>query len=475
MDVSSVNRLRNKYSRILVSSVGVICELLLAVMGLFIWLATEPGLLNLFGFTVFIIGGVSSLLFNGNPLLKYDAYYVLADSLAIPNLYQRSRAYLTYLLQRYLLGISDVHSPATGTNERRWLFSYGLASVSYRLFLLWFISLYLLDINYYLGVTLASWMLISQVLLPITRGLLFVFSSPLLTIGRYRALLSTGLVISVIMGLIGWLPLPSYTLTQGVVWIPEESQLRAGANGFVSELHNHTGETIQAGTTILQIEDHELHSRTAILRSRLNELNSEYQSNWSDDRVKAGNILSQMKTLAQELSLNLKRISSMQLTSEHSGHLIVPDGNDLPGSYVNKGHILGYVLKDTLPLVRVVVKQADIGLLRQQTQSVSVRLASNISTVYPAQWIRSTPQASHQLPSPALAKEYGGTVTAGPNANGSLQAIEKIFTVDLRLSQAAEHARVGQRVYVRFDHGAEPLLSQWYRDFRNTFLRRLNA
>ena len=54
---------------------------------------------------VIIIGGVSTLLFNGNPLLRFDGYYVLSDILEIPNLGKRANRYIGYLIQRYLFGV----------------------------------------------------------------------------------------------------------------------------------------------------------------------------------------------------------------------------------------------------------------------------------------------------------------------------------------------------------------------------------
>ncbi|BFM07281.1 HlyD family efflux transporter periplasmic adaptor subunit [Halioxenophilus aromaticivorans] len=475
VDVSSVNRLRRNRQRMLVGAAGIFTELFLAAVGLFIWLAAEPGVVKDAGFTLLIIGGVSSLLFNGNPLLKYDGYYILADGLGIPNLFQRSRAYLVFLLQRYTLGLRQTNTPASGPGERPWLFSYGILSVAYRIFLIWFIALLLLDINYYVGVALAAWMLLTQVALPVFKGLTFVISSPQLQANRRRALAATGLSTCGLLAILCWLPLPSYTTTQGVVWIPEESQLRAGANGFISDLYVRPNQPVMADDKILSIADIELVSRTDVLRSQLSELNTQYQSQWGVDRVKTANIKAQMKVLAKEITLNLKRIKAMELNSPHSGQLLLTDGDDLPGRFVRKGEVLGYVLTDAQPLVRVVVSQADAGLMNQNTQSVQVRLSSQAATVHTASLERATPQATVELPSPALAREYGGPIRGHAQANGTVQALEKIFTVDLRLPETASTARIGQRVFVRFDHGAEPLMSQWYRGLRRTFLRRFHA
>ena len=102
---------------------------------LYLWLAIEPGLLRSLAFNVMAVAGFSTLVFNGNPLLRYDGYYILADAIEIPNLGARSNTYLGYLFQRYVLGIKTAESPAHSNGERAWMTVYGIASFIYRIFI----------------------------------------------------------------------------------------------------------------------------------------------------------------------------------------------------------------------------------------------------------------------------------------------------------------------------------------------------
>ena len=104
VDASAAAAFRSKWRRAFVGAAGMIVEMSLAALALIVWLTVEPGLLRAFAFNVMLIGGVSTLLFNGNPLLRYDGYYVLSDLVEIPNLAQRSTRYSCYLIQRYLFG-----------------------------------------------------------------------------------------------------------------------------------------------------------------------------------------------------------------------------------------------------------------------------------------------------------------------------------------------------------------------------------
>ena len=112
-------------------------KVLFASVALLLYLAVEPGLVRDIAFTTALTGSVSTLLFNANPLLKFDGYQILQDAVDMPNLARRSVLYLQYLVRRYLFQVKSARSPATGTHERRWLLVYGVFSLVFR----WIITL----------------------------------------------------------------------------------------------------------------------------------------------------------------------------------------------------------------------------------------------------------------------------------------------------------------------------------------------
>ena len=134
---------------------GIMVEAALASIALFVWLSAEPGLVRAFAFNVILIGGVSTLLFNGNPLLKFDGYYVLSDILEIPNLAARANKYVIYLVQRYAFGIGGISSPATAPGEGTWFTVYALSAAIYRLSILLTIALYVASKLFFVGIALA--------------------------------------------------------------------------------------------------------------------------------------------------------------------------------------------------------------------------------------------------------------------------------------------------------------------------------
>ncbi len=475
VDVSSINFLRNKQQRILVSAAGILVELFISAAGLFLWLSVEPGLVKAIAFNMMIIGGISSLFFNGNPLLKYDGYFILADSLAIPNLFQRSSQYLIYLCQKYLFGINKLSSPATAPGEAGWFVIYSLSSFVYRMGLLWLIIVYITDTFFILGIILAIWMLVKQILLPVSKGFLYVINSPYIQKYRLRAVGSLTSILAILFVMVYVVPVPSYTRSEGVIWMPEEAQLRSEVDGFAGKLLINLPATVDKETPVVEIHDPLLNTNAKVLLSKLKELNSKFRAEWNHDQLKAGNIKEDMIVIAEELKHARKKQKSMTIVSKKSGNLLIPGVEDLTGRFVRKGEIIGYIIDDSLPTVQVVVAQSNIGQLSKNIESIQIRLVNQPDQVIPASISRWSPEATNQLPSAALATINGGKIPIDPESKDELKTLEKVFHIDLEFTPVADSPVIGQRVYVRFDHGSEPIAHQWYRSFRQVFLRQFNV
>ena len=71
VDASESAGFQSKWQRAFVGAAGILVEIFLASLALFIWLNAEEGLVRAFAFNVMLIGGVSTLFFNGNPLLRF--------------------------------------------------------------------------------------------------------------------------------------------------------------------------------------------------------------------------------------------------------------------------------------------------------------------------------------------------------------------------------------------------------------------
>lgn len=474
VDASAAWEIRDKYKRALVGAVGVLVELFLAALALFVWLAVEPGLVRDVAFNALLITTVSTFLFNANPLLRFDGYYVLQDLAEIPNLYTRASRYYLYLIQRYLFGIESSRSPVTAKGEAAWFGVYGLAALLYRLFILSVIVLFLAEEYLFIGVALGVWAVATQIVLPLYRGVRFLLKGPLLAGRRARAGAVSALLVGGISSFLLLVPVSLTSYTEGVIWVTEQAMVYSGAEGFVEEVMVESGTNVEAKTPVVRMRALSLETHISKLEGRHRELSIQSAAERMRERVQSEMINAELKSVEAELAMLKEQQASLIVRSEVAGVFVLPDESSFAGRYLRKGELIGYVISPERLIVRAVVPQAKIGLVREQVTQVEVRVAERLGETVTADISRETPAGSRVLPSRALGTAGGGKIAVKMTDNGGTTAAEEVFHVDLSLPVNLDVAGVGERAYVRFDHGAEPLASQWLRSGRQLLLSRLS-
>ena len=474
VDASAATAFRERKRRILVSLAGIACELALAALALALWLLVSDGVVRSAAFAVMVIGSVSTLAFNGNPLVKMDAYYALADWLESPGLAPRSRAYWLYLARRWLLGLQNTRPPAVAPGETRWLLGYGAASTVYQWLLAVWVVGWLLQLHLVLGVAALCWFIVMMVGLPAHRLWRWTRTAAELSERRTRTLVMGGALAALPLVLLLVLPLPAYTRADAVVWLPEKALLRAAGDGFVMQVLAADGAEVQAGQPLLVLTDPLLAAEEDSLAARERRLLTALQAALFNQPAAASALSEQVAQVQAEQARLAQRRDALTLRAGSAGQLVLPRAADLPGSYVARGSVVAHVLPAQGSPVRVVVAQDDVSRLQQQGGAVQVRLAQQPGQAQPATLLAQTPAATHELPSPLLADRHGGPFATDPADSKALRTLEPVFTLDLALPPSVQ-ARPGGRAWVRFDHGLQPLAWQWLRRVQQLFIGRLQS
>lgn len=472
VDASSASAFRSKWERVVVGAAGMAVELFIAALALFLWIVVESGPVRVVAYNIILIAGVSSLLFNGNPLLRYDAYYILGDLLEIPNLGPRGLRYLGFLIQRYLFGLRDEEPPLSAPGERVWFVIYSLSAFVYRIFLYAAIISFIAGKFFIIGVLMAIWAVLSMIVYPLVKALKFLFSSPKLAHNRAKAILVSGLIVGCVLAVVTLVPVPLGTVSEGVMWIPEQCFLRARTEGFVERLIARPGARVKPGDALIECSDPLLPAQIRVLESKLNELKALYESQILSDRVQAQITQEEMEHVKGELKVARERTAELTIRSQASGAFLVPNPQDLPSRFVRRGELVGYVVVPSVITARVIVLQADVDLVRQRTRAVQVRLPEKIRAIVPAVLKREVPAATDQLPGRALGQMGGGAIAIDPRDTTGVKAFQKNFLFDIELPPSIRLFHVGARVHVRFDHGDEPLIWRWYRSLRQLLLKK---
>jgi putative peptide zinc metalloprotease protein len=480
VEASASSGFRSKWQRFLVGAAGMMVELMLASTAMMLWTMLEPGALRSGLYNVMIIASVSTLIFNGNPLMRYDGYYMLSDWLEIPNLAGRGPQYWYFLINRHGFGVLKPERFDASSSERRWFLVYTPLSYVYRLTVMLGIALYLAEKYLLIGLVMGLIYVYSLLIVPAYKAGVYLLTNPGLMATRKRALGVSGGFLLLLSILIGFIPLPLRTQFEGVIWLPAQAQVRAGSAGFVSNIVSASGSFVKPGDVLLQCEDAQLMSRIEVYKARIEEIKAQRLSEWQADRNQAE--ITRQALMQAEADLNRAQVQAEQLTirSHSSGRFFLDREFDLPGRFLKQGDLVGFVVDRSRDIVRIVVSQDDIDLVRRDVESIQVRLAENPQHIIPARLLREVPAADTELPSPALATEGGGQQELDPREQSHTKAMNRLFQFDLVLLREAEDEPdeplvlpYGTRAHVRFVHHAEPLFNQVWRRIRQLFLSRL--
>jgi putative peptide zinc metalloprotease protein len=291
--------------------------------------------------------------------------------------------------------------------------------------------------------------------------------------GRVQLVLGGGLAALLLVTCV--LPLPYRSRAEGIVWIPDEAFVRAGADGFVHEVVAEPGSLVRAGDVLFEFRDSELDALVEVLKARAEGLQVRLQQARLDQPMQMVMLEEAVRVVNRQLARAQERRAELRLRASADGRFIVPHERDLPGRFVRKGEVVGYVLQPEWVRIRAAVSEEAIELVRDRLEGIEVRRTERVGEVASARLARLAPAATNRLPSVALGSAGGGALAVDPRDPEGETAVEKVFEVDVEITEALPSPVVGARVYLRFDHGLESLGARWVRSLRQLFLSRLDV
>ena len=465
----------SKWRRAVVAAAGMMVELFLAALALYVWLLVEPGIVRAVAYNVMVVAGVSTLIVNGNPLLRYDGYYIFADLMEMPNLAQRGQKYLAYVWDRHVFGVHDLDAPQEGTSERRWLLAYTPLAWCYRVFVTVMTILFVAGQFFVFGVLIAVWGLVTLIGIPLWKAYRHITRSASLQRQRARAVRMSISLLVVLLGLLFALPLPLHSRAQGVIWLPDQAIVRADGNGFFKHWLLEPGTSVKKGDALFQMEDRSLNAELNVARAKVAQAQATYRAQQFEDRAKAALSGRQLQQEVAALAKLEERKEGLLARAQADGVLAAATPQDMPGRFLNKGELVAYVLEKQSLIVRVVVPQSDIDLVRTRYQWAELRLADAVAIGHMAVLVRAPAGGIDELPTAALGMTGGGRIPTVADDPRGLKTIERVFLLDLALPVDVPATAFGARVHVRFAHGWEPLAWQGMRRLRQLFLSQFNV
>jgi putative peptide zinc metalloprotease protein len=333
-DVSDSWMLPSKWKRAAIGAAGMYVEVILASIATFLWWNSYGGIFNQLCLDVMFVSSVSTLLFNANPLLRYDGYYILSDLLEIPNLKQKSQSITARIASRWCLGIKQPDDPFLPQRRLALFALYSIASALYG----WFVSLsiflfvwnvfkpYRLEV---IGQVLAFSALWGLVVRPV-QGMIKFLNIP----GRRDEVkavnvMLTALVAAALMAAIALIPLPQR------VWCGAELRPRGEETVYVTEAGRLESLAVKAGQLVRQGDElarlssidldlaiTELEGKEADARTRLASLERERFTDPAAG-LEIGTVKESLKSILEQLEKKRTNRTELVLRAPRSG-IVLP-------------------------------------------------------------------------------------------------------------------------------------------------------
>lgn len=476
VDARAASALVGRGQRLVVSLAGIMAELAMAAAALVVWQHTQNGLLHDLAFVVMFIGAVSSLLVNGNPLLRMDGYHALCDALDLPNLAARSRRWWLRVGSRIVNGAGHAApAPACAPGERGWLIAYAPLAWLYRAALSLVIVRWLGGVHAALGLAAAAVLgslVLGQPLVALWRQL----NAPMLAASVRRvAMVRVGLIAAAVLALFFFWPLPHASTAQGVVWLPESAWIRPQTEGLVGAGLASASRRVNANDPVLLLSNDRMSARRAALDGQLVGLEARRFEALARDPGQAATLQQQATALRAQLRQLDAEIAGLTVRAPLAGTLVLDEPHRLGGRWLQRGDTLGHVRPDDNRTLQVVLPHEDALLVQEALQGITLRRTDRPAEPFGAQLRTSTlPSATRRLPTRSLGDTGGGAVITDPSDPQGLTSRDPVSVLELVSAQPLGE-RVGGRVWVRFAFTPQPLAWQLGRWLRQTFLGQFRA
>jgi putative peptide zinc metalloprotease protein len=284
-NVSDSWMLPNKWHRAFIGAAGMYVEIFLASLATFVWWFSEPGLINQIALSVMFICSVSTVMFNGNPLLRFDGYYILMDILEIPNLRQKSTEVLRRTLFEWCLGVEEPENPFLPQKNRFFFGMFTVAAVCYRWIVVFSILMFLNAVLkpyglQVIGRLIAAMGFVGLVVQPVMElAKFFYIPGRMKKVKKERMAISATLLAGALLFVL-FLPLPHYVRCSFEVEPRGAAAIYAEApGGRMTQCNVKVGDPVVANETVLVVlESRALEGAVAVLEGKKAETASELAS-----------------------------------------------------------------------------------------------------------------------------------------------------------------------------------------------------
>lgn len=512
-DVSDSWMLRNKWHRIVIGAAGMYIEVLLSAFAIFVWWYTKQGLLHNLALNIFFVTTITTVIFNANPLMRFDGYYMMSDFLEIPNLRPKADKLLREYFSWYCLGIESKPDPFMPETGRAWFILFAITAGIYRWFVVVAITIFLYTVlkPYKLqsiGATMAVFSLCTIV------GSMFynlyqIVSAPRIEpMSRPKIIFSLTVLFSVVVGGL-LIPIPWHLEASFIIEPQEVQHVYLKTPGQLLEVKVRPGDVVEKDQVVAILRNQEMEDEKRKLEVQLSVQEEEKvtQIRLRDE----GQVLvaeKRIESLHRQLEEVKQKLADLVVLAPASGKVIeAPRTKEPPieqrraqlvtwyGSIL-EGRNQGAVLEERAHLMSiapnqnyqaiVLIDQGDRNELEKEGVSLTDQLEKSqadktkIELRFSHLWnktylgtIKEYSKESLDYVPELLSNKLGGDLPTVTDKQGREKLVSPVYQATIDVAEDTDLLRSGMRGKARFLVDKRPAGSWLWRYIRQTFHFRL--
>ena len=415
VNVTSMWRFPSRWQRITVAAAGMYVELLVSFVALIVW-ANSDGLTADVAYNVFLMASVTTILFNANPLMRFDGYFILSDLLKVPNLYTKGTGWFGDRIKHLFLGTKKTPN-LFAPQESRIVKVYGSMAFFWK-------------ISISVGLIIAASVMFNGAGLILGAiGVVLWFGLPLMKqykmhfsreakkpINRGRAVIAF-VCTALIVGALFWvLKAPPTKSAPAVVQFADETILRSAADGFVDDILIMSGDAVVAGQSLLRLRNEDLNLEVDALVDEVTAATIQQRIYRQQNELGLAKIEEEKLTgLKKQLAEKREQAAGLVVRSPLTGFVYARNLQHILGSFVSQGDELMTVAQRKTKEIVVSVDQLDLESILL-AQDKPLRIALPGIGLFESTISRIDPRASNHPTHPSLCANAGGPLPLKPGS-----------------------------------------------------------
>ena len=497
-DVSDSWTLKNKWKRIMIGAAGMYIEMIISGVAIYIWYFTKTGLMHHLCLNIFFVTTITTVIFNANPLMRFDGYYMLSDFLEIPNMRPKADKLMRESFAWYCLGIEARPDPFMPETGKFWFVVFAVTANIYRIFVMAAILTFFYTVlkPYDLqsvDITMAVFSF-SGIIFTFVQNLYQIITAPRIEPMSRPKIIATCTVLLTVLGAGLFIPIPWHFDAMFIIEPHDVQHVYTSTPGFLREQFTREGERIGKDELLVALEnpDKEDKLREVLVQYRVVQQEIKVHKA-SGSLAEEAVALTKRATLEEQILDYKNQLEQLQLRAPCEGVVIAPQAQPEPKAddarvqlaawygtplqdrnrdafLDERTHIASIAPNDNFQAM-LLVDQADRNDIDVGTL---VRLKFDLlpdKTIYSK--VEKISNEDLKFVPQLLSNKLGGEVPTTSDEQGRERLVSAAYQTTVLVTDDVHLLRTGMRGRARFDIGTRSAWDWIWRYIKTTFHFRL--